>query len=83
MSRLLETEFKKWALMDNGMKPLFIQGVAEEVQSRFLSLVRAGYLSDPPGFAMYYEVNHKPGSELLTWRAIRGNSPLERCVNKP
>jgi len=65
------------------MKPLFIDGIAVQARAKFLALVRAGYLSDPTGFAMYYEVNHKPGSDLLTWRAIRGNSPLERCVKRP
>jgi hypothetical protein len=78
MDLLVMAVYKKWKVMDFGMKPLFIEGVIDVEMGKILALIRVGYVSDPPGFPMYYEVNHKPGCELLTWRAIRGNSPLER-----
>jgi hypothetical protein len=76
------TSFKDIHWLTKGKSILFFSDSANEMAEQLLETIRHGFLSDPKGLSLYFEMGHDRDGLFLYW-CIQGTNSVEGSLHMP
>ncbi|KIK54977.1 hypothetical protein GYMLUDRAFT_1021476 [Collybiopsis luxurians FD-317 M1] len=76
------TSFKDIRWLTKGKSIPFFSDSANEMAERLLETIRRGFLSDPKGLSLYFEMGHDHDG-LFLYRCMRGTNSVEGGLHMP